>query len=618
MADTQMTTHELWIDGRQMILKLEKTSSTSVKLSWSLPSPVQVYAGAVVLLSENKFDSLERPDDGARYRASTDWNNPIDVVGNAKVVSAFYGYFGDDITQTSVEVFNVDPSKIYYASIHACSSVLQYYTPGIQSYPLESNRIDKASSTYAGSIPHSIQPPPNPVDGQVYYDPYQNEVLVWQDTVQSWTVASNGTVETGTAPSVDAGSLITVAGTLKFFDRKNWIVADSTNVRIKLGAAWINLQTVYVNTEYPSAPVNGDIALITTLGPAAAPNIFEAKAFTSGAWYNIHGNIIQVKDNAGAWIPIASGGVRNVVGDPIVPFVGKFFYDTSSKNLFVWTGSEWSKADTEDEGSPTSDKQDIGTDGTYDDRLRLMKILKHQLGYPNVCVELTDEQFNIAIDNALDTFRQRADNAYSHRFVLFTLNKGQQVYYLNDPRNKTNKIVTVMKAHRVNLYGINTFSELNGLYAQAFFNQFFNGPNIDYVSIHLMHQQSELAEMIFAAELSFYWDEASRELTFVNRIAKDERIVLDCAIERTEQELMSDRWCKQWLQAWAESECWDMLGQIRSKYGNLPGANGGITMNGSELVQRVETAQTELLRQIADYEVGNGGVGFGSTSFIMG
>ena len=618
MADSQMTTHELWIDGRQMILKLEKSSSTTIKLSWTLPSPIQVYAGAVVLLSESKFDTNHQPEDGTRYRASTDWNAPVDTISNAKVVAAFYGYFGDNVMQTSVEVHNVDPSKIYYASIHACSGVLQYFTPGIQSYPLESNRIDKASSTYAGSIPQTTEPPSNPTDGQVYFDPYQNAVLVWQDAVQSWTVASSGTVETGLTPSISPGTLIVHSSSLKYFNRKEWVIADSANTRIKLGAAWINLRNFYVNTSYTTTPVNGDIAAITTMGPAAAPNIFECKVYTSGAWYNVHSNIVQVLDTAGNWIPIATGIPQNVSSEPDVPFVGKFFYDTGSKNLFVWTGSEWSKADTQDEGSPTTDKQHIGTDGTYDDRIRLIKILKHQLGYPSVCVELTDEQFNIAIDNALDTFRQRADNAYSHRFVLFTLKKGQQIYYLNDPRNKSDKIVSIMKAHRVNLYGINTFSELNGLYAQAFFNQFFNGPNIDYVSIHLMHQQSELAETIFAAELGFFWDEASRELNFINRIAKDERIVLDCAIERTEQELMSDRWCKQWLQAWAESECWDMLGQIRSKYGNLPGANGGVTLNGESLVQRAETAQTELLRQLADYEVGNGGLNFGNTSFILG
>jgi hypothetical protein len=89
-------------------------------------------------------------------------------------------------------------------------------------------------------------------------------------------------------------------------------------------------------------------------------------------------------------------------------------------------------------------------------------------------------------------------------------------------------------------------------------------------------------------------------------------------MERTEQELLLDRWAKQWLQGWAQSELWEMLGMLRSKYGNLPGPNGGITMNGDTLLSMATEQQNELLRQITDYEAGNGGVNFGNTAFYIG
>jgi hypothetical protein len=94
--------------------------------------------------------------------------------------------------------------------------------------------------------------------------------------------------------------------------------------------------------------------------------------------------------------------------------------------------------------------------------------------------------------------------------------------------------------------------------------------------------------------------------------------VLEVAIERTEQELLLDRWCKQWLQGWAESEMLEMLGLIRTRYGTLPGPNGGITMNGDTLLNMASEKQTELLRQLMDYEVGNGGVTWQNTAFLMG
>jgi hypothetical protein len=50
----------------------------------------------------------------------------------------------------------------------------------------------------------------------------------------------------------------------------------------------------------------------------------------------------------------------------------------------------------------------------------------------------------------------------------------------------------------------------------------------------------------------------------------------------------------------------------------LPGAGGGITLNGSELLAMAESMQTEALRQLSDFEAGNGGVNFGNSAFLLG
>ena len=59
---------------------------------------------------------------------------------------------------------------MYYASVHGISNVLQYYPFGIQSYPLEASRLEKASGVYVGNIPSLPSPPTNPAIGFVYYD----------------------------------------------------------------------------------------------------------------------------------------------------------------------------------------------------------------------------------------------------------------------------------------------------------------------------------------------------------------------------------------------------------------------------------------------------------------
>jgi hypothetical protein len=228
------------------------------------------------------------------------------------------------------------------------------------------------------------------------------------------------------------------------------------------------------------------------------------------------------------------------------------------------------------------------------------------LGWPQVCVELTEEQFNIAIDNALDTYRQLAGGAYERRFIMYTLLPDQTTYYLNSPVDYTDRIVNVMRIHRLNILGATALTGENNIYFQTFLNQYYSSAHTDILSLHLMHSLSEEFHKIFAGEFTFTWKEARRELNVLRRISNAEKVVLECFLERTEQELLLDRWAKQWLQGWAMAECKEMLGLIRSKYtSGTPGPGGSITLNGDMLLSEARQDFTDLRQQMLDYEVGN-------------
>lgn len=619
---TQVTTHELWVEGRDMVISLRKTDPTTAVISWALPATSVAYDGAIVLLSEEKFSSINFPEDGTRYSASSNWAAPADNIDHAKVVAAFYGYFGDNTAQTSVTVTNLDPNKIYYASIHAASNVLQYYTIGVQSYPLESSRFEKSTESFAGSIPTASVPPTNPSNGQAYFDPTTNFVLVWNSTQSAWVQASREQTPSGVLPPVSPLQLIYnyIDSKLKFFNNGQWVECTPLNTRVKMGGSWVPANVLGNFSVPPETATPGDIIYTAKSTVQAQPAKQYLNVFSLGGWFAVSNDLIQVQTAPAVWQNIVVTSLDPVVQhDPVVPKIGDFFYQITDKRLLVWDGSNWVQADADQEGTPTSDKIGIGTDGSYDERLRLMKILKQQLGYPQRCVELTEEQFNIAIDNALDEFRRRADNAYKNAFLPFTLVRGQSIYYLNDPRAKTDKIVNVIKINRINNLGLSSIATESSMYAQAFYNQIYNGGNVDLVSVHLMGQLSESFEKIFAGNLMFTWDEASRQLMVMRKLINaEERVVLEVAVERTEQELLLDRWAKQWLQGWAESELLEMLGLVRSKYGSLPGPNGGITLNGDQLLNLANEKQADLLRQLTDYEAGNGIGNFGNTMFLIG
>jgi hypothetical protein len=301
---------------------------------------------------------------------------------------------------------------------------------------------------------------------------------------------------------------------------------------------------------------------------------------------------------------------------------GTFFYNTRTKLLKIWSGTEWVVQGDTATKIPTYNKAGAGTDLSFDERANLVNVLKKQLGWPVVCVELTEDQFHIAIDNALMEFRRRSDQAYYQQYLFLTMQPYQNIYYLNDPMIGTYKIVDVLKVHRLNMLGYGTFggSGVDPVYAQSFLNQLYApGIGYDLVSIHLTHSLSKMHSLLFAGDIAFNWREASRELTLHRLVGRQEKVLIECSIEKTEQELLLDRWSQQWIQQWALSEAMEILARIRGKFTSLPGPGGSLTLNADALMADAKEFQTDCLRQISDFEVGsNGPGGFLNTSFVIG
>ena len=627
----QVTTHDLWVDGKSITITTSPISPAGeMTLTWNTPVNPKAFNGAVVLLSNRPFTSESFPVDGTRYSGSTAWGTPATtngVVGDAQVVAAFYGFFGDVTTQTSVTVTGLDPTSVYYASIHAASNVLQYYTQGQQSYPLEANNPTKNNSAFAGSIPQASQPPANPTNGQVYFDVGTSTVYMWNTAQGAWIRANDKAVRTSPTAIVERGVLFFDQGEnqLKFFNGSQWVQADTTNLRVKMGPIWAPYTGSAQQTgALPQTATVGDFILFVERRAISSPRVLEVMFYSMGQWLKPTPDQVQV-NIGGTWEGISTPSYWTAFGpfEPLPPSLGDFYYNLSTQDLMIWDGSTWVKADSAEEGTPSYAKVNVGTDGTSAAREAVINDVKTRLGYPVVCVELKEENFNRAVNSALSNIRQLADNAYEHRHISFTIlggpTGGQNVYYLNDPRDGTNRVVNVLRIHRINQLGISSMSAETGLYAQAFFNQLYQGSNVDVLSIHLMSQLSESYQRIFAGDIMFTWNEARRELTILRRIIQaQERVVLEVMMEREEQDLINDRYLRSWIQDWAYADAMEQLGLIRTKYpSGLPSATGGLSLNGDTLLQKASDLKAELRRQINDFEVGNG-TSAGNAAFLIG
>lgn len=617
---SENSTHDLWVEARQFDITLTRPTPTTIQLTITRPTGLEVTDGALVLLSEGVISGKNFPTDHDRYVASLDRSAPADVIGDAQVV-AFYSNIllqplpapapVDGKITFTLTVTNTDPDVLYYASVHAASNVLQYYTLGVQSYPLESSRIEKDSATYTGSIPQLVAPPLNPAPGHVYYDTTLKVVQYWDGTFNAWIPTRADTIPSGNINPGVAGhaySLVKEA-VVKVFDGAKWVNASPANLQVRVGLAWAPITNKFsLQITDPEAPAVGDLYYSYTT---------QRIQYWDGTSWQPCTTTTTLFDTGSGLIPAFTVPFTIEPLDLVTPYRGLLFYNLKAKALNVWTGTEWIKANTDQEGTPSTDKVAIGTDGSYNERVRLIKVLQAQLGWPAVCSELSEEQFNIAIDNALDTYRQLSDGAYRLAYILFTVQANQQHYYLNSPIDKTDRIVTVNKIHRLNILGANSLSWDSNVYFQTFLNQYYSAGYVDLLSNQLLHMLSGEFNRLFAGDLPFLWDEASRELQILRRIVVNEKLLIEVEMERTEQELLLDRWCKQWLQGWAMAELKEVLGLIRSKYSSgTPGAGGNITLNGELLIAEARQDFTELRQQLFDYEAG-GHTNHANVSFLF-
>lgn len=523
---------------------------------------------------------------------ATQWYNPLTQelfvrnVGNTAWVA------------TDLIVFEADPTAVTYCSNWWNTNDDRLYT------------WDGVHGTWVqvANFFEQAEDPTNPpvfAEGDLWYNPTTQTLYYWQNNCfktteyVSWPTDPRTTIPNGTV----------------WHDTKNdlWFV--------KTAATW--------------TPIN---ITFSANDPAILP--------AGVLWFNTTNNSLQVW-NGVAWVALTYSN------RPLTPTTNTKWYNTTTGRLMEWDGYEWVAAtplitvefncygnllftdtfkggyslvrvidvdtfsnftiqplfDTpkagQDEVSsePLYQELGIGTDGTNDERLKLHTEIRYAFGYPTIDVELTPEQLDFAIDRALSTLREHSSIAYTRGFFFLQINGNTQRYLLTNKVNGMNKIVDILSVQRMTSAFLSS-AHGAGVYGQIVLQHLYNMGTFDLLSYHLMSEYTKTMEQLFAARVTYTWNEQTRELVLHHRFPFAERMVLvDASVERTEQQLLSDRICRPWLRKWAISEASMMLANIRGKFQTLPGAGGGVSLNASDLRQQATADQESLMAEIMDYVV---------------
>ncbi len=245
-------------------------------------------------------------------------------------------------------------------------------------------------------------------------------------------------------------------------------------------------------------------------------------------------------------------------------------------------------------------------------RQKLIREITMRLGGGMVDIELDPEHFEFAIDAALDRYRQRSGNALEESFVMLDLQPEVAVYTLPQ------EVQIVRSIYRRGIGGAGGGASVDP-FSLAFTNNIYmiqnpgglGGSGSGTLATYDMAMQfQELAGRMFGRDVLFTWDAATKKLTLQRIFHAVEQIAVHVYNTRPEEIMLNDIYAKPWLRDYSVAYAKLMLGEARSKFQNLGGPQGGVSLNGDAMKQEAQAEMERLELEIQNIVDGNQGMPF--------
>lgn len=229
------------------------------------------------------------------------------------------------------------------------------------------------------------------------------------------------------------------------------------------------------------------------------------------------------------------------------------------------------------------------------EKQKLFNYIELSLGGGMVDVELDAAHYEVALQKALDVYRQKSSNAVEESYAFLELIKDQQEYILpNEVQNvrevfrkttgTTGSVFEPFEAGYMNTYML-TAGRVGGLATYEFYTQY-----------------QELAGRMFGGNINFTFNPVTKKLTIIRKtLADGETILLWLYNDKPDVTLLTDARCKPWIYDYALARGKYMLGEARSKFATIAGPQGGTSLNGDALKAEAQTELDKLEQDLYNY-----------------
>jgi hypothetical protein len=253
------------------------------------------------------------------------------------------------------------------------------------------------------------------------------------------------------------------------------------------------------------------------------------------------------------------------------------------------------------------------TYGNTNDSLRaaITDYIRMRLGDGIVDVELDKEHYEMAINQSLIKYRQKAQNSVEESYASMTLLPETQEYIL--PKE-------VMSVRQIFRRGIGSTTGTTASQFEPFASGYLNtymlvaGRVGGLTNYELFVDYQKLAMTMFGGFMNFTFNPVTKKLTVVRKmpwqganpdLTQQESVILWMFNQKPDSMIFNDPQAFPWIQEYAYSFAKRIVGEARSKFAQIAGPQGGTSLNGDALKQEAQQEMEKLEEELKLYVDGS-------------
>jgi hypothetical protein len=220
-----------------------------------------------------------------------------------------------------------------------------------------------------------------------------------------------------------------------------------------------------------------------------------------------------------------------------------------------------------------------------------------------VDVELNAGDYEVAYEQAVLTYRQRAQNAYEEAYNFITLQSDLTHYTLPQ------EIYNVRQIFRRTIgFAQGPFSQSFDPFSSAIMNTYLLNFNYSggLATYDFYSQYVELAGRMFGAYMNYTYNPVTKKLQlFRDPKGTGENVLLWTYNLKPEFNLLSDYQISQWIKDYMVANCKMIIGEAREKFATIAGPQGGGSLNGAAMKAEAQAQMDVQIEQLKNYVDGS-------------